>query len=371
MSRTACAQTEMVRAGLDALLLTTEPEVRYYTGFLTRFWESPTRPWFVVLPVSGAPVAIIPAIGAPLMARTWVKDVRTWPAPRPEDDGIGLLARTLGELTPANGRIGLAEGHESHLQMPLAGLAALRDQLGLRTIVDDRGITRRLRQVKSPAEVDKIRFAAKIADRAFGRLSSIASPGDPISLVFRRFQMLCLEEGADWVPYLAGACAPGGYEDVISPADERPLQLGDVLMLDTGLVHDGYFCDFDRNYSLGPPSNAVASAHARLIEATEAAATAVRPGETMAGLYRLMADRLQLTAGSGRLGHGVGQQLTEGASILPDDHTELVAGMVIALEPMINLAPGKIMVHEENITVTENAYEWLSSPQKPQIRVLA
>ena len=51
----------MAAAGLDALLLTTEPEIRYFTGFLTPFWKSPTRPWFLVIPATGAPVAIIDA----------------------------------------------------------------------------------------------------------------------------------------------------------------------------------------------------------------------------------------------------------------------------------------------------------------------
>ena len=49
-ARVRAAQGLMAEAGLSALVLTTEPEVRYYTGFLTRFWESPTRPWFVVVP---------------------------------------------------------------------------------------------------------------------------------------------------------------------------------------------------------------------------------------------------------------------------------------------------------------------------------
>jgi len=43
----------MARHGLGALLLTTEPEVRYFSGFLTRFWESPTRPWFLLVPAEG------------------------------------------------------------------------------------------------------------------------------------------------------------------------------------------------------------------------------------------------------------------------------------------------------------------------------
>ena len=100
-------------AGLAALLLTSEPDVRYFTGFLTRFWESPTRPWFLVLPATGAPVAVIPAIGADLMGQSWITDIRSWDAPDYADDGVGLLAETLVELVPPGGRIGVPMGRES------------------------------------------------------------------------------------------------------------------------------------------------------------------------------------------------------------------------------------------------------------------
>ena len=86
--RVAKAQHLMGQRGLDALLLTCETDVRYFTGYLTRFWESPTRPWFLVVPASGAPVAVIPSIGAALMAQTWVRDIRTWSSPDLQDDGI-------------------------------------------------------------------------------------------------------------------------------------------------------------------------------------------------------------------------------------------------------------------------------------------
>ncbi|MFB1024737.1 MAG: aminopeptidase P family N-terminal domain-containing protein, partial [Octadecabacter sp.] len=119
-ARTQRAQAKMAEKGLAALLLTTEPEVRYYTGFLTRFWESPTRPWFVVVPPIGDPIAVIPSIGAHLMGHTWIKDIRTWQAPDYDDDGIKLLAQTLREVTPLRGKIGLADEMESHVQMPLA-----------------------------------------------------------------------------------------------------------------------------------------------------------------------------------------------------------------------------------------------------------
>ena len=53
-----------------ALLLTAEVDIRYFTGFLTQFFQSPTRPWFLVVPKRGKPVAVIPEIGATAMSRT-------------------------------------------------------------------------------------------------------------------------------------------------------------------------------------------------------------------------------------------------------------------------------------------------------------
>lgn len=362
VARTKRAQQLMDAAGLSALLLTTETDVRYFTGFLTRFWESPTRPWFLIVPATGKPIAVIPSIGAALMAQTWINDIRTWSAPDLEDDGVSLLRDALVEVTPAEGRIGIPDGHETHLRMPLADLDRLRGLLGTRTLTGDRGILRQLRMVKSEAEIAKIETACRIAGRAYARVPEIAGEGVPLDEVFRRFQILCLEEGADWVPYLAGGAEQGGYADVISPATGVPLALGDVLMLDTGLVWDGYFCDFDRNWSIGPPRPDVANAHARLIEASDAAFEIARPGATAADLFHAMNS--VLTAGAegtdaGRLGHGLGMSLTEWPSLIPTDNTVLEPGMVLTLEPGIAVGD-KVLVHEENIVITDSTPRFIS-----------
>ncbi len=367
------AQAAMAEAGLEALLLTTEVEVRYYTGFLTRFWESPTRPWFVVLPASGVPIAVIPSIGAHLMGQTWVSDIRTWSSPDYEDDGVGLLAETLREVVSANGWIGLADHIESHVGMPRESLRVLEQALDGRALVSDNTITWRLRMVKSEAEIAKVAAAVAVADRAFDRVGEIAREGIALSEVFRRFQMLCLEEGADWVPYLAGAAGQGGYGDVISPATDTPLCKGDVLMLDTGVIRDGYFSDFDRNFSVGAPSDAVASGHSKLIDAVEAGFAAAKPGATFAELFHAMNDVVNpggAVSEAGRLGHGLGMQLTEGPSIIPADHTVLEPGMVLTLEPGVDMGGGKIMVHEEDIVIGASGAEWLSRRDSREIRVI-
>ena len=346
----------MAEVGLGALLLTTEPEIRYFTGFLTRFWESPSRPWFLILPAMGDPVAVIPAIGAPLMGRTWVRDIRTWAAPDPEDDGVSLLADTLREI---GGPVGMPSGPESHLRMPLAEFERVKRASAL-AFRDDAGIVAGLRAVKSEAEIVKIAYSCAIAGRAFDRVGEIAQPGVPLSTVFRNFQRLLLEEGADWVPYIAGGAGPMGYADVISPAGEAPLAAGDVLMLDTGAVWDGYFCDYDRNFAIGHATAEQSAAHARLIEAAEAGEEAARVGATASDVWRAMARITGSDETSGRLGHGLGMQLTEGLSLTHKDHSVLKPGMVITLEPGLELAPGMIMVHEENIVIREGRTQRLS-----------
>ncbi|MBW4710010.1 Xaa-Pro peptidase family protein [Roseobacter sp. YSTF-M11] len=364
-ARVGKAQRLMAEAGLAALLLTTEPEVRYFTGFLTRFWESPTRPWFLILPAAGRPVAVIPSIGAHLMGQSWITDIRTWRSPDYGDDGLSLLTDAFKELVPPSGKIGVPSALESHLRMPLSDYARLQDALGPERLVADKLIMRRLRSVKTDAEISKICHACTIADRSFARVRDIARTGVTLDEVFRRFQMLCLEEGADWVGYLAGGAGPGGYGDVITPAVSRELASGDVLMLDTGVVWDGYFCDFDRNYAVGSVPRDVDDAYARLIEATDAAFEIARPGATAADLFHAM-DRIvsggEGGSDAGRLGHGLGMQLTEWPSLIPQDDTVLEPGMVLTLEPGIEIAPGQTLVHEENIVVSGTGAEYLSAP---------
>jgi Xaa-Pro aminopeptidase len=356
----------MQKAGLGALLLTSEPDLRYFTGYLTRFWESPCRAWYLIVPVMGDPIAVIPSIGAALMARTWISDIRSWPAPDPEDDGVSLLAEALCEV---GGPVGLPSHQGTALRMPLADLEAVTARSGLR-FTDDAGIVAGLRAVKSEAEIAKIETACAIAGRAFDRLGEIAGPGVSVARVFRDFQRLLLEEGADWVPYLAGGAGPNGYADVISPAGEVPLLAGDVLMLDTGAVWDGYFCDFDRNFAIGHATDRPRAAHTRLIEATQAGLEAARPGARACDVWRAMADIVGGGDEAGRLGHGLGMQLTEGLSLTAKDRTVLEPGMVITLEPGVDLGPGRIMVHEEDIVVTQDAPRVLSPLAGPDLPVI-
>ncbi len=360
-------QGEMSRRGLDALFLTTPADIFYVTGFLTRFWESPARPWFVIVPALGEPVAVIPSIGSDLMGRTWMTQVRTWDAPHPEDDGVSLLADTICSLLKEQARIGVPMGLETHLRMPVADFERVAVRIAPRRFVDSTDAVQRVREIKSEAEITKIRATCGVAGRTFARVPEFAGTGRPLDDVFRAFQVSLLQEGADWVSYVAGGAGPNGYADVISPAASEPLVAGDVLMLDTGAVRDGYFCDFDRNYSVGKASEAARRTHSALWQATEDALDVLRPGMLARDVHRVLSEGLLKRGaqpGGGRLGHGLGITLTEWPSFTPLDRTELREGMVLTLEPGAWVEPGRMLVHEENIVLRADGPEILS-PRAP------
>ena len=185
--------------------------------------------------------------------------------------------------------------------------------------------------------------------------------------------------GADDVSYLVGTAGPEGYNDIIAPPDERPLATGDVLMLDTGCVWDGYFCDFDRNFAIASASAAAQEAHRKLYDAIEAVMPVARPGRSASELFTAM-DKV-LRDGSlggddvGRYGHGLGIQLTEPPSHTEWDHTQLRTNMVITLEPSISYSTSdgqqRMMVAEENLIITENGPEFLTRRAPRELPVIA
>lgn len=366
-TRTERAQRAMREAGFDALFLCTEAEIRYFTGFRTLFWQSPTRPWFLIVPREGKPIAVIPEIGAALMRSCWLDDVWTWSSPAREDDGVSLLTEALRGYS----HVGMPAGRESTLRMPLSDFDRLRESLSDTVFGDATPLIRALRMVKSPAEIGTIRQICQIASSAFEAAPRLFHEGQSLDEAFREFRIELLRQGADDVPYLVGGAGQGGYADVISPPDSTPLQAGDVFMLDTGATLKGYHCDFDRNWAFGHADEAACSAYRTLFQATEAALEIARPGVRANELWAAMQKVIdQPGSDVGRYGHGLGMQLTEPPSHIDFDDTLLTEGMVLTLEPSMTISEGRIMVHEENLVLTGDGAELLSRRAAPELPIL-
>ena len=375
-------QERMALERLDALLLTSEANFRYVTGFNNQSWVNLARPRYCVVPADGDPIVVLPQTNIVAMRETsWVEDVRTWPAPRPADDGITLLVDALRGCLGSHHRFGAELGPESRLGMPVGDFLRVRDALRHAEFADGAALMSALRMIKSPAEVARCRRIAEIASTAFEALPEALRVGDTERIACRKLQIALLQRGADKSPYLIGASGRGGYAAINLGPTDRVLERGDVLIIDTGSTVDGYFCDFDREFAFGGPCDEVRRAYERVWRATEAGIAAVRPGRRCSEVWQAMAEVLGAEAvrGSnvGRMGHGIGLLLTEPPSIHPEDATVIEAGMLLTVEPGISFTvrtgsgdERKVMVHEENVAVSEDGCVLLSRRAPPEIWVV-
>jgi Xaa-Pro dipeptidase len=372
-NRTLRAQEIMYEYELDGILLTTPQNIRYFTGYDSQFWESPTRPWFVIVPLSGKPIAIVPEIGESEFKKTWLDEIKTWPSPRPEDEGVSLLKSNLENVKKTFGQIGLELGSEMALRMPISDFLKLKEVVGT-NLVDGSNAIWDMRMIKTNEELKKIKFVCSIASDAYNALPSTLSIGNTEREAVHKLKIDILNRGADSVPFMPGISGQGGVSQIVCGPTDRILDDGDILFIDTGSTFDGYFCDFDRNYAFGRVASDVEKVYQILWQATEIGIKTAIPGATTNDIFNAMNKVIQDggTIGNnvGRLGHGLGLQLTEPPSHRLGEKTVIKENMVLTIEPAMEYAPGKMIVHEENIIIQQDGAELITKRAPKEIPVI-
>ena len=376
--RVARLQALMDEARLDAVFITSEADFRYVTGFDSPTWINLTRPRYCVVPRSGDPVIVSPTTNLIIIERTsWVTDVRSWVAPNADDDGITLLADGLRAAAGTYDRIGAELGPESRMAMPIGDFLRLMEQLAPIEVVDGNGLFRRLRMVKSPAEVARMRRISQIVSQGFDDLPRLMAVGDTERAACDRLRERLLELGAESSPYVTGQSGPEGYPCVNLSPSGRVLARGDLFTIDTGSTFEGYYCDFNREWAIGAASDTIRLCHEIVWRAAEAGIDAAKPGVRCCDVWQAQADQLAQETGPdgraveqprlGRMGHGVGMHMCEPPSINPNDTTELVPGMCLTIEPgMAYTVDGpdgpqpRVLLTEENGVVTEDGFDLLT-----------
>ena len=351
------AQELLYENKLDALLITIPSNLRYFTGIDTNFWESPTRSWFLVVPLFGNPIAVIPEIGEKLFKKTFIKDIHTWPSPNLKGDDISPLKSLLETLPSRFGAIGAELGKEMSIRMPAIDFNLLQDNFKF-DIVDGASLIWALRSVKTLNEIKKIEKVAQIVSEVFCVLPTFISANDSERDVAKKVKKEILKEGVDSIPYLPVISGRGGVSQIIGNPTDKLISSGDFLFIDTGATFDGYFCDFDRNFAIGAASDELKRTNEILWHATEEGIKNLVPGTRTKDIWKKINKKIEdfgfMIQGDGRYGHGVGLQLTEPPSISSFDNTIIQENMVLTIEPSLEYKPGKLIVHEENIFVSKD-----------------
>lgn len=222
------------------------------------------------------------------------------------------------------------------------------------------------RAQKEPDEIEKMRKAVEIAERAYGHLLKEIQPGISELEIERRLLNWIRKEGGrkESFPPIVVSGERGAHPH--GSATDRIVKPGEFVTLDFGAVYQGYCSDLTRTFRMAGDSNPeLEKVYAIVQKAQAAGIQAAKAGEKISAVD-MAARKVIETAGYGEYfvhntGHGVGLEVHESPSVSPFNDGILLENMVITVEPGIYL-PGIGGVRlEENIRIRKDGAELLSS----------
>ncbi len=348
------ARVLMEGQGIDALFVTEKFNYWILTGHRSRQFDGKQRPMLLILPLKDEPVMIVYGRDErQVRATTPVKNIKTYvDVPFP----LELVPDTFKELGLDRARIGCETGEFQRLGISYSDFEAIRRALPGASIVDASPIHNHLRMVKAPWEVERIREACTMATRAWTTALGRLRPGMDVAQVRIIIARAMLDVGGE-----------GGHIDLGLEGHGfvHTYRSGDWLWSDFGTEHEGYRSDLARMAVFGPPSDEQKREFERIWDLTNRLIQRIGPGVRCSDLARQHSEdmvRLGLPPleGSKRVGHGFGVTSDPPSIGLADD-TVLEPGMVLTPEPRYFIASGQRMHLEEDVVVTANGCELLST----------
>lgn len=354
------AEAGLAAIGAEALLVTAGPSLRYFTGVS---WSPTERLVALLIRPGQDAVLLCPAFerGSLEAELAITADIRLW------EEDVDPLDLVIDALAP-----GATLALDPLLPFHVA------EQLRARVPVIDGGpVIDGLRMVKSPAELALMRQAMAMTLEVHRRTARILTPGIRASMVKRFIDDAHRALGASGSTFCAvqfgtATAFPHGL-----PGDQR-LEEGQLVLIDTGCLVDGYHSDLTRTYAFGAVDDDIRAMWDLEKAAQAAAFAAVRPGVTCESVDAAARAVLE-QAGLGpdyrlpglphRTGHGIGLAIHEPAYLVRGDRTLLQPGMCFSNEPMI-VVPDRFGIRlEDHFHVTETGAAWFTEPQAAIDRV--
>ncbi|MGD0688510.1 MAG: Xaa-Pro peptidase family protein [Candidatus Bathyarchaeia archaeon] len=362
----------MTERQIDAILLTAKENLIYFTGYRTVLYDgSKFNSFICILSRDQPPVMLSPAMERFAMEQTsWIPDVRHWGmyfnphAP----DAISLITKTLKELKLDKGTLGMELGVAQRIGMSVNDFERLKQNIPRSRIIDASESLWKVRSVKSPEEIDRIRRATEITEKGIVAGWKTLREGISEREVARAIQRTMIEEDADKLAFIVTRSGFARMNMVNPPFSDYKLQRGDIMILDLGAIYRDYWSDMTRSASIGPVSEDARKVYNVLLEAQKSAFAEIKGGarvkdvvEAANGIIRKAGYEKWMLSG---IGHGLGLEVHEMPRLTAVDETLLEPGMVITIEP--SLYPlvytgtiGNFLV-EDIAVVTKNGCDMLT-----------
>jgi Xaa-Pro dipeptidase len=364
-SRLDRLQKILLDSKLDALALNPGASLFYLTGFHFHLMERPT---VLMIPVSGTPALVLPALE---MLKVSQFPFRVEPFPFSDDPAKWLdsFKAAAKFLKLKHSRIGYEPNCLRTLEMDF-----LQKAIPQAVFKDASPQLSSWRICKDANEVAKIRKAVQIAQTALENTLPCIHSGVAERDIATELCRQLIRAGSDlhlaFEPIVSGG--PNAANPHAEPSD-RKLQNGDLLVIDWGAVYQGYVSDLTRIFAIGKADSECQKIVEITARANEAGRLASKPS-IPAGEVDCAARKVIVEAGYGeffthRTGHGIGLEGHEPPYIFVENNLILQPGMVFTVEPGIYL-PGRNGVRiEDNMLITENGAETLSSLSR-ELRIL-
>jgi len=279
---------------------------------------------------------------------------------KPEEQ-LPALAKKLGVkcLAFETGRVTVARSRK---------LASLFGEISLAD--DDRAdkIIERLRRVKNSQEIENIKAAQKITERAFEHILSIIKPGLAERDIAFELDFYMLKNGAEAVAFDTIIASGVNSSKPHAVPSHKKVEDGDFITLDFGAVVNGYRSDMTRTVAVGAVSEKQKNVYGIVLAAQLETLRILKPGLPIKAADAAARDVIK-AAGYGAFfghgtGHGVGIEIHEEPTVSPNGAGELEAGNVITAEPGIYL-PGEFGVRIEDMAlITADGCENLTHSPK-------
>jgi Xaa-Pro aminopeptidase len=342
--------------GLDGLALMPGPNLIYVSGIHSHVSE---RPVLFFLPVDDEPAIIIPTLEAMKARAAGIPEARifAWS----DDEGyMGAFQRACAGLELSDFLLGVESLHMRVLELELL----MRYAPGLTTAHAD-PVLADLRLEKDREEIATMERAVNVAETAMERLLPRLKIGMTEKQIAAMLSGALIEAGADALAFPPIVSAgPNGASPHAVPTD-RPLQAGDLLVIDWGAVVDDYPSDITRTFAVGDVAPELRRVYDIVRKANEAGKSVVRPGTTGQDVDRAARG---VIAGEGlgryflhRTGHGLGLEVHEPPFMMEGNEHPMGPGTVFTVEPGIYL-PGRGGVRiEDDIVVTPQGHRSLTT----------
>ena len=385
LANLARLKQRMDEVGADALVATTRENVCYLTGiesvalemfphtgqcYAVVVRECLDRPYFICSRCEiDQFLDAVPTLADAIPYGTFYRELRNGTRLSEPEERLERVtgqaadaATALDALVHLLRRLGSRSVLVDEDGVPYGFLEALAERLGSLHVTPGAELLRWVRQVKTPAEIERIAAAAEVTEQGIVAAAAIAEPGVTELELTREFERTIAGLGArpKFTLIKIGRRAVAGQT---RPGHE-PLRRGETIWFDVGCVYQGYWADLARVFSLGEPASRVKDVYDAMLAGEERALAETRVGMTGRDVFELTVEAVR-EAGvehyrRHHVGHGIGVEVYDRVHLTPTNDDVLEENTVVNIEtPYYEFGLGALHV-EDPFVVRERGNDLLT-----------